>query len=73
MHTKLVRKGFFADVRDIHDVRALRLIVDSKQDCYAALREVHDLWDPLPRRFKVLFREFRERESPSALNLLACD
>mmetsp|Transcript_8405 Transcript_8405/g.25207 ORF Transcript_8405/g.25207 Transcript_8405/m.25207 type:complete len:884 (+) Transcript_8405:164-2815(+) len=60
VHTKLVRKGFFADVRDIHDVRALRLIVDSKQDCYAALREVHDLWDPLPRRFKDYIRTPKE-------------
>ncbi len=53
VHSKLARKGFFATLSEIHDVRALRLIVDSKHDCYAALREVEHLWEPLPRRYKV--------------------
>ena len=37
----------------VHDVRALRLIVSSKRDCYAALREVERLWPCAPGRFKV--------------------
>lgn len=56
VHQKLRRKGFFAEVSDIHDVRGLRLIMDSKQDCWAALRAVESLWQPLPRRFKDYIR-----------------
>jgi Region found in RelA / SpoT proteins len=37
----------------VHDVRALRLIVSSKHDCYGALREVERLWPCVPGRFKV--------------------
>lgn len=38
----------------VYDVRALRLIVATKQDCYAALREVERLWPSVPGRFKVI-------------------
>jgi GTP pyrophosphokinase len=36
---------------DVHDVRALRVIVATPQDCYAALGVVHDLWQPIPQEF----------------------
>lgn len=35
----------------VHDVRALRVVVDSVRDCYAALSRVHELWQPLPDEF----------------------
>jgi len=36
---------------DVHDVRALRVIVATAKDCYAALGVVHDLWQPIPKEF----------------------
>ncbi len=35
----------------LHDVRALRVIVPEVQDCYAALGVAHDLWRPIEREF----------------------
>ena len=47
--TKMRAKGL--DFSELHDVRALRVLVDDVKDCYAALGVVHDLWTPIPRQF----------------------
>lgn len=36
---------------DIHDLFALRLLVDSVSDCYKALGVIHNLWHPMPEEF----------------------
>ena len=38
-------------VNDIHDLFALRILVDSVKDCYLALGVVHSNWRPLPGQF----------------------
>ena len=37
---------------DIYDLLALRILVDTEQDCYLALGIIHSKFRPLPNRFK---------------------
>jgi guanosine-3',5'-bis(diphosphate) 3'-pyrophosphohydrolase len=37
---------------EIHDLVAVRILVDSLRECYAAMGVVHALWQPMPGRFK---------------------
>ncbi len=37
---------------EIYDIYAVRVILDTIPECYAALGVVHDLYHPLPNRFK---------------------
>ena len=49
IHKKMARKG--AELGEIYDVHALRVLVDDVRDCYAALGVVHSLWRPIPGQF----------------------
>ena len=47
---KLERKNW--DITKVYDILALRLIVSSVSDCYAALGVVHKHWRPVPGKIK---------------------
>jgi len=37
---------------EIYDLSGLRILVDSEQDCYKTLGVIHNMWRPIPGRFK---------------------
>ena len=39
-------------VDQIYDLFAVRIIVDTVKDCYAALGVIHEMYTPVPGRFK---------------------
>jgi GTP diphosphokinase / guanosine-3',5'-bis(diphosphate) 3'-diphosphatase len=40
------------EFHEIYDIAAIRIIVESNEDCYRALAVVHDRFKPIPGRFK---------------------
>ncbi len=50
----IYRKMYMQDraFDEIYDIYAVRIIVDTVNDCYNALGIVHDLFHPIPNRFK---------------------
>ena len=50
IHKKMVNQGKTID--QIYDLFAVRIIVESVKDCYAALGVIHEMYKPIPGRFK---------------------
>lgn len=50
IHRKMLKKKLHMD--DIHDIHGLRLIVESEEDCFAALNVVRHTWPEVTGRFK---------------------
>ncbi len=47
---KTKRKGI--SLEDVHDILGVRIIVDTVPECYAVLGIIHNLFKPVPGRFK---------------------
>ena len=50
IYKKMINKDKSLD--QIYDMFAVRIIVDNVKDCYAALGVIHELYTPIPGRFK---------------------
>ena len=50
IYKKMVKQSKTLD--QIYDVFAVRIIVDNIRDCYAALGVIHEMYTPIPGRFK---------------------
>ncbi|MCA9359229.1 bifunctional (p)ppGpp synthetase/guanosine-3',5'-bis(diphosphate) 3'-pyrophosphohydrolase [Candidatus Kaiserbacteria bacterium] len=50
LYHKLKRKEW--DIDSIYDLLAMRIVVNSVEDCYRSLGIIHELWRPLPQRVK---------------------
>ncbi|MDE7036438.1 MAG: bifunctional (p)ppGpp synthetase/guanosine-3',5'-bis(diphosphate) 3'-pyrophosphohydrolase, partial [Lachnospiraceae bacterium] len=50
IYKKMVNQDKTVD--QVYDLFAVRIIVDSVRDCYAALGVIHELYTPIPGRFK---------------------
>ncbi|MEK7464303.1 MAG: RelA/SpoT family protein [Patescibacteria group bacterium] len=50
LYKKLQR--YEMDIEKIYDLVALRIIVNTVEDCYATLGIIHKIWPPLPGRIK---------------------
>jgi len=50
LYQKLLDKNW--DIEKVHDLVAIRIIVENLSDCYATLGVVHKLWRPLKGRIK---------------------
>jgi guanosine-3',5'-bis(diphosphate) 3'-pyrophosphohydrolase len=50
IYQKMLKQGITFE--QVHDVLGLRIITDTKANCYAILGLIHSLWAPVPGRFK---------------------
>ncbi|OMO70640.1 RelA/SpoT [Corchorus capsularis] len=50
IYSKMLKKKLAMD--EIHDIHGLRIIVENEEDCYEALRVVHQLWSEVPGKLK---------------------
>lgn len=50
LYQKLKRKEW--DMTNVYDLLAMRVVVNSVEECYQTLGIVHEMWRPLPKRVK---------------------
>jgi guanosine-3',5'-bis(diphosphate) 3'-pyrophosphohydrolase len=60
------------DFDDIHDLLAVRILVDTIPDCYKALGVIHNLWHPLPEEFSDFIANPRDNEYQSLHTTVLC-
>ena len=57
---------------EIHDLTALRIIVNTNQDCYRALGTLHELWKPIPGEFDDYIANPKESMYQSIHSTVMC-
>jgi guanosine-3',5'-bis(diphosphate) 3'-pyrophosphohydrolase len=50
VHCKIIRQQ--RPLEQVYDLLAVRVVTDTERNCYAALGVIHQIWRPVPGRFK---------------------
>jgi GTP pyrophosphokinase len=50
IYQKMIRRGI--EIEEMYDLLGVRIIVNSEIECYEVLGIIHNLWRPVPGRFK---------------------
>ncbi len=50
IYQKMMRRGI--PFEEVYDLMGIRILTDSRMNCYAILGLIHSLWPPVPNRFK---------------------
>jgi len=60
------------DFNDIHDLFALRVLVNTVSDCYNALGAIHGLWHPFPEEFNDFIANSKDNGYQSLHTTVMC-
>jgi GTP pyrophosphokinase len=61
------------ELSDIYDLYALRVLVDSQDDCYKTLGVIHQLWHPIPGQFDDYIANPKENMYQALHTTVICD
>ncbi|KAL1533147.1 GTP diphosphokinase [Salvia divinorum] len=71
IHSKMSKKK--VNMEEVHDIHGLRLIVETREECYKALKVVHHLWHEVPGRFKDYIVYPKSNGYQSLHTIVICD
>jgi GTP pyrophosphokinase len=61
------------ELQDIYDLYALRVLVDTTEDCYKTLGVIHHLWHPIPGQFDDYIANPKENLYQALHTTVICD
>lgn len=71
IYRKMVQRG--VDFDGIMDLEGVRIITETKSDCYQALGAVHQLWPNIPERFRDLILRPKENGYQTLHTTVMCE
>ncbi len=49
---KKMQRKWYENIHDLYDLYGIKILVESVSECYKILWIVHNIWTPIPKRFK---------------------